>query len=255
MQNTLRCFLLISFTYFIGVAVYAQRTVFIGVKGGISIPNLHGNSSNPLESGYSTSLGADCGVLAEFTINKWFSIQPEIDYSQEGGKHDGLQPFINPYPDIAPQPYLYATYNSAIRLNYLMVPIMAKFNFNLSGKLKFYTNVGGFAGFLLKGKTMTSGNSHVYLNPDGTNEQPFYPNAVFSFADNENITDSLKTFNAGIIAFVGFSYQLGNGKIFIEGGGNYGLVGVQRYTYDGTNYAGAITAHIGYEYILRRKKR
>jgi hypothetical protein len=237
------------------ISVYAQHAIYIGAKAGISIPNLRAGSDNPLVNGFSTSLGADFGVLAEFKINRWLSIQPEIDYSQEGGKRDGLQPLINPFPDIVNQPYLYANYKSAVRLNYLMIPVMAKFSFKLSGKFNFYTNVGVFGGLLLGGKTMLGDSSHIYLDPAGTQEQTYYPNAVFAFNDNENIKDSLKNFNAGVILFIGFSYNIGNGKIFIEGGGNYGIIGVQKNPDNGTNYAGAITAHLGYEFILRRRKK
>jgi len=234
------------------VAVYGQHNFYMGVKGGISVPNLRAGTDNPLTSGYSTSLGADFGVLTEFTINKWLSIQSEIDYSQEGGKHDGLQPFINQFTNIAPQPYLYADYNSAIRLNYLTIPVMAKFSFVLSKKIKFYTSVGGFAGFLLGGNTKISGNSLVYLDAAGTQQQEVYPGVVFAFNDSENIKDSLKSFNAGAIAFIGFSYTTRMGKFFIEAGGNYGFIAVQKNPANGTNYAGAITAHIGYEFLLEK---
>src|ERR1700739_2506327 len=99
--------------------VYAQHDIFIGAKGGICIPNLKAGTDNPLSRGFSTSLGADFGVLGEYDINKWLAIQTEINYSQEGGKNDGFQPLINPRPDLAPQPYLYANYKSVVQIDYL----------------------------------------------------------------------------------------------------------------------------------------
>ena len=97
---------------------------------------------------------------------------------------------------------------------------------------------------------MVSGSSHVYTDPAGTREQTYYPGAVFPFDDNENIKDSLKTFNAGVILFVGFSYNVGKGKIFIEGGGNYGFLNIQKVAADGKNETGAATAAIGYSIWL-----
>jgi len=255
MKTPFHYFLLILITCFSIISVDGQHAIYIGGKGGISIPNLSAGSNNPLATGYKSSLGADFGILAEFPINRWFSIQSEIDYSQEGGKHNGLQPFINPYPDVAPQPYLYADFKSEVRLNYLMVSAMAKFNFNISKKLKAYINVGEFGGLLLGAKTLVSGSSHVYLDAAGQQEQQVYPDAVFIFDDNENIKDSLKSFNTGVIALVGFSYEVGRGKIFIEGGGNYGFISVQKNPDNGTNYAGAAIMHIGYEYMLRKRRK
>jgi hypothetical protein len=252
LKTSFRYFLLVSITCFVIASTYGQY--YIGVKGGICVPDLRAGSDNPLSNGYETSLGADFGVMAELPINKWLSLQAEIEYSQEGGKRDGLQPFFNPYTNISPQTFLYANYNSGVRLNYLMLPVMAKFNLKLARKLKLYINAGGFCGLLLGGKTLVSGNSLVYLDPAGTQPQQVYPGIIFPFNEDENIKDSLKSFNAGVIAFIGFSYRVGRGKVFIEAGGNYGLIAVQKNPTNGTNYSGAVTAHVGYEYLLWRKR-
>ena len=233
---------------------YSQHTIYIGAQGGICIPNLSAGNIDPLSTGFESALGADFGALAEFSINKWFSIQPEIDYSQEGGKRDGLQPFINQFQNIAPQPYLYADYNAGIQLNYLLIPVMAKFKFAIAHKLEFYINAGGYIGLLLKAKTKTSGNSLIYYDAAGQNAQQVYP-GIYNFDQQVNITDSLKTFNAGVITSIGFSYDIGRGKIFIEGGGNYGFVTVQKSAANGANNALAATMHLGYAYSLRKRKK
>ena len=252
--------LLISILSFSISEVFAQHNLFIGVEGGISIPNLSAGSgnTNPLSNGYSSRLGADFGILAEYQINKWFSIQPGINYSQQGGKHDGFQAFPTPTeaaaafpPGEAPK-YLYANYNSTAKLNYLMVPVMGKFNFHLTNKLKLYAETGLFAGFLLSAETVSSGSSNVYADPAGTQELPI---GVLPFNNSDNIKDSVNTFNFGVIGALGLSYQLGRGKIFIEGGGNYGFINIQKNADDGKNYTGAATVHIGYECLLDCKKK
>jgi hypothetical protein len=250
MKKRLYYFIPVLLLCFFINSVQAQQNVFIGVKGGISIPNLTAGSGNqnPLSNGYSSRLGADFGVLAEFPINKWFSIQPEIDYSQQGGKHDGLQAFPNPQP---PPTYLYANYNSTAKLNYLLVPVMGRFNFHLADKLKLYVNAGVFAGFLLSAKTVASGSSTIYADPAG--QEPI--GGPEQFDSTQDIKSSVNTFNFGVIGAVGLSYAIGQGKIFVEGGGNYGFINIQKYATDGTNYTGAATIHVGYEYALECKKK
>jgi hypothetical protein len=256
MKNRFHYFLLVSILCVSTHNVYAQHDIFIGAKGGICIPNLKAGTDNPLSRGYATSLGADFGMLGEYSINKWLAIQAEINYSQEGGKNDGFQPLINPRPDLAPQPYLYANYKSVVQIDYLTIPIMAKFSFKLPGKINFYVNAGCFVAFALGGHTATNGSSKVYMDPEGQQEQWLFPaGTIFTINDTTDIKDSIKTFNAGAILSVGFSYPLGPGKIFVEGGANYGFISVQKNPDNGTNYAGAITAHIGYACLLHRKRK
>ncbi len=233
-------------------AAFSQNNIFIGVKGGLSIPNLTAGSDNqnPLSDGFSSRLGADFGVFAEYPINKWLSIQHEIDYSAQGGKHNGLQAVPDPYSSTPP--YFYANFKNEARLNYLLIPVTAKFNFSLSPKFKLFVNAGFFAGFLLSAKTVSTGSSYLYEDPQGT--QPVSPGAE-SFDTTQNIKSSVNTFNAGVIGGVGISYTVATGRIFIEGGGNYGFINIQKYAADGKNYTGAATIHIGYEYALMCKKK
>jgi hypothetical protein len=232
-------------------ATFGQN-IFVGVKGGISIPNLSAgsNNQNPLSNGFSSRLGADFGALAEFPLNKWLSIQPEIDYSGQGGKHDGLQAIPDPYASTPP--YLYANYKNVARLNYLQMPVMAKLNFRLSQKWKLYVNAGVFAGLVLSAKTVSSGSSYIYADQAG--QQPVSPSPE-SFDTTQNIKSSVNSFNVGIIGAVGLSYEIGNGKVFLEGGGEYGFINIQKYSADGTNYTGAATIHLGYAYALHCNKK
>ncbi len=255
MKKSVHRFLLLFIYCSNTVVAYGQRDYYIGATAGISVPNLKAGSDNPLSNGFETSLGADFGILAEFPINKWLSIQPGINYTQEGGRHTGMQPFINPYTEVDPRPYLYADYKSSIRLNYLMFPVTAKFNFKLAEDWNFYTNVGGFASFALGGKLILAGDSKIYLDAEGKQEQQVYPGLVYKFDDKQDIKDSIRRFNAGAIIFVGFSYKTGRGKYFIETGANYGFIPVQLNPDNGTNYAGAVTVHLGYEYLIRRKRK
>lgn len=237
---------------FVSFRTVAQNTFYLGVKGGISIPNLTAgsNNQNPLSNGFSSRLGADFGLLFEFPINKWFSIQPEIDYSGQGGKHYGLQAVPDPYSTTPP--YFYANFKNVARLNYLQVPIMAKFNFAIAKNWKFYVDAGPFAGFLLSAKEISTGESYLYSDPEG--QQPVSPQQE-SFDTTQNIKSSINSFNFGLMGLIGFSYNVCGGKVFIEAGGSYGFINIQKYSADGTNYAGAATMHLGYAYTLHCKKK
>ena len=238
------------------VNAHAQD-VAIGVRGGISIPNLSagGSEQNPLNTGYSSRSGPDAGIFAEFKVSDLFSLEPMVQYSSQGGKKDGLQAvpgdqFAAYFAEThQPTPtYLYANYQSQAKLNYLMVPVLAKFGWKLakSSPWRFYIDAGPFAGFLLNAHQVTSGTSNVYTDPAGTQSLQGFP--AQNFGGNSDIKNQLNTFNLGIEGNLGFAYKIGSGSIFIEGGGNYGFLNIQKGTANGKNNTGAATADIGYAF-------
>lgn len=239
----------------------ANAQVDLGVRGGISIPNLTagGSESNPLNTGYRSRQGPDFGIFGEYHVSKLFSIEAMISYSSQGGKKTGLQAFPFP-PEMAPAlpqgmpapTYLYADFESQAKMNYLMVPILAKFGWNLgpTSPLRLYVDAGPFAGFLLSAKQVTNGNSVAYLDEEG--KQPISPPQ--SFDKTTNIRDQLHTFNVGVSGNVGLAYIFGRNQIFVEGGGNYGFLNIQKGSANGKNNIGAATASIGYAYRICNKK-
>lgn len=235
-------------------SAYAQHSFYLGVQGGISIPDLKAGSDNqnPLANGYSSRLGADFGVIAVLPVKNNFSIETGVDYSEQGGKHNGLQALSNPYGN-TPE-FFYASFNNSAHLNYLLIPVMARFDFDLSKKLKLYVQAGGFAGFLLSAKSVTSGSSYLYADSLGQEQLPNQPGES-SFDTTTSIKSSINSFNAGVIGAVGLTYDMGKGKLFIEGGGNYGIINIQKYAVDGSNYSGAAVIHVGYLYAFECKKK
>jgi hypothetical protein len=232
------------------------QNVAIGVRGGISIPNLSAGSGDqtPLSTGYSSRSGLDAGIFAEFKFSDLFSLQPMLEYSAQGGKKDGLQAFTTPAqvaqefpPGQSPQ-YLYATYNSTAKLNYLMLPVLAKFGWNFKNSpLRLYGDAGPFLGYLVYAKQVTTGSSQFYTDPGGT--QPL-PGGAHSFDNTQDIKDQINKFNFGIEGNVGLAYKFKTSYIFIEGGGNYGFLNIQKVAADGKNETGAATAAIGYSIWL-----
>lgn len=227
--------------------IYGQGFT-LGARGGISIPNLTagGSETNPLNEGYKSRIGPDVAIFGEYHISSAFSIEAMLEYSSQGGKKEGIQAFPNPQGSIPT--YLYADFKSEAKLNYLLVPVLAKYNWKLGSNSPWsvYAAVGPFAGFLLSAHQETSGSSATYLDPQGT--QLIAPPA--SFAGNKNIKDQLNTFNFGVSGNVGFAYHFANSQIFIEGGGNYGFLNIQKGTANGKNHTGAGTVALGYGVTL-----
>jgi len=245
------CFCL-TFLFF---NAHAQDVAF-GVRGGLSIPNLSagGSSETPLNTGYSSRAGLDAGIFAEFKFSGLFSLQPMLEYSAQGGKKDGLQAFTTPPqvaqefpPGQAPQ-YLYANYNSTAKLNYLMLPVLAKFGWNFkNSSWRFYVDAGPFLGLNVYAKQVTSGSSQFYTDPAGTQPLPGGPQ---SFDNTQDIKDQINKVNFGIEGNVGFAYKFKKSYIFIEGGCNYGFLNIQKVAADGKNETGAGTVAVGYSFWL-----
>ena len=234
-------------------AICAQN-LSLGARGGISIPNLSagGSESNPLNTGYQSRLGGDAAIFAEFHITPVFSIEPMVEFSSQGGKKEGMQAFPIPieYASMFPQgsvKYLYADYKSEARLNYLLVPVLAKVGWNLHNAphLKLYFDAGPFAGFLLSAHQVMSGSSNIYADPKGQQQLTSGPQ---SFDSTKDIKDQLNTFNFGISGNLGVAYYFVNSSIFIEGGGNFGFLNIQKGSENGKNHTGAGTVDVGYAY-------
>ncbi|MBS1597467.1 MAG: PorT family protein [Bacteroidetes bacterium] len=234
--------------------VFSQN-ISVGVKGGISIPNLRSGGSNPVSSGYQSGLGPNFALFGEYGISNLFSLELGLEYSAQGGKKHGKQALtVTPdiaalfYPNPAPQ-YLWTNFDADAKFNYLMVPVLAKFGFDLGdhSPLRVYISAGPFASFLLSANTKTSGTSNVYADEAETIPLLTQPAAFDTTAD---IKDQLKSFNWGVEVNIGIVYSFDQHRIFLEGGGNYGFIPVQKHAEDGQNNAGAATIRIGYAYTF-----
>jgi hypothetical protein len=237
----------------LGISNLHGQMLTLGIKGGISIPNLTGGGTeNPLNAGYSSRLGANSGIYGEYHLSDLFSISLGVEYSSQGGKKNKFQALTVPaeMASLLPPntPYLYANYKSDAILDYLLIPVLGRCSWKLSpsGPLKVYAAVGPFAGFLLKAHQVTSGSSILYMDAEGTMPISDQPQ---SFDSDTNIKDQLRTFNTGVMGFIGMAYQLSpQHAIFIEGGGNYGFISIQKGASNGNNYTGAGVVSLGYAY-------
>src|SRR6202012_5178985 len=101
----------------------SAQPIWLGVHGGLSIPDLSGGGGNALSSNYTSRLAGNFGFQSDFGITKKFSIAVELNYAGQGGKRDGVQPITNlpaQYQSLVPScDYLYANFKNTAAFDYL----------------------------------------------------------------------------------------------------------------------------------------
>lgn len=238
--------ILLALLIFYGYSSSPQ--IQVGAKAGISIPNLQGD--NGKSKGYISRMGGYGGLFINFRITPTFYLQPEINFSPQGGKRNGMQEVPGDAITeitLPPGVNLYADFKNVTILNYLEIPILAKFI--LGQKFKYFACAGPHVSFLMEAKTKTSGNSPLYL--DAVGQVPLMhdgsPFPAVSFNSTTNIKESIKTINAGVQGGLGIEYPVGLGNIFLEGRAIIGLLNIQTHPdIDGKNKTGSLAVAVGY---------
>jgi len=228
----------------------------LGAFGGLNTPRLTGGGGNPLSEGWSSRSGAAFGLTLDWNTGTHFGWRADVLYSSEGGQRNGMQALDGSSfnPQIPAGTYFYANYNNESILNYLEIPVLAKYSFNLSHTSKLYLDLGPYVGFLLNAKQKTSGSSIVYADAAGTQPvsvdpatgQPF----PVSFDANTDITGDINPVNFGLTGGIGFAQGVGFGNVFIDFRGAYGLTTVQNDSKNGESHTGNLLIAVGYSIPL-----
>jgi hypothetical protein len=228
----------------------------LGAFAGFNIPQLTGGGGNPLSENWTSRQGGAYGVTFTWNTGARFAWRADILYSSEGGQRNGMQALaaasIN--PQVPAGTYFYANYNNESVLNYLEVPIMAKYFFSLSRSSRLYVDFGPYVGFLLNAKQITGGSSIVYADAGGTqpvsiNPQTGQPMQV-PFDANTNITDQINKINYGLTGGIGFTQRAGFGFVILDVRGAYGLTTIQHNPENGDNHIGNLLVSLGYSIPL-----
>lgn len=201
----------------------------IGARTGINIPALNGNNEQTGE--YNSRLDIYGGLFVNFRINSSLYLQPEVNFSPQGGKRKGMQPVP---PDVirklnlVPGTTLYANIKSTILLNYIEIPVLVKLI--LGEKFRYYEYLGPYIAFLTEAKTIRSGYSQLFLDSKGViplmvNGSP----SSLSFNNETDINSNVKTINTGFQGGLGLEYPLGPGIIFLEGRAIIGVTNIQTH--------------------------
>ena len=283
---------LIVTVFVVSIMNVQAQGIEVGIKGGLTIPKIgSGGTDTPLSEGYSSIMAWGGGAFVDFQITKTFSIQTGLEYIQEGGQKNGVQAlpaqkiyaatrFMNPaFADLEqflPSDYIYADFKSVAHFNYLMLPVQAKFGWDLSQNslFRFYASGGIFASYLLSAEQVSKGTfPPFYADTDKGSlsawaaahtpgfdmlpamQQAMIRDGIDDFAttprsvdSKDPITPDLRRINFGFIAAIGLSYQIApKHKVLIEAGGNYGLIKLQKNPLlNGENCIGAASIMLGY---------
>lgn len=251
------------------LAVQAQTEIYLGVRGGLNIPKLTASGDNPMSKGYSSRLAGNGGIFAEFRFSDLFSIQPMIEYTQQGGIRKGMQaipPAMLPgdaqkAPAMVGEKFLYANFKSETTFDYIMIPILAKFGHTFENiPFRVYVDAGPFVSFLAGAHQKTSGNSHLYVDPAGDMTLDYLlgsltgapPQGEIPMANKRSIIDDVYKLNMGVSANIGISYEFApQHNLLFELGGNYSFRKLQKNSENGENRIGAATVIVGYAFQFK----
>lgn len=241
---------------FTGKTGFAQ-TWQAGLKGGLSLPNLSsGAGASDVSKGYQSISGPDFALVADYKFSEKLSMETGLELSTQGGQKTGIQT-IPASPELAQYfppgtKYLYANFTSTVRLQYAMLPVLLKYTSPLgkSEHWKLYLDGGIFGALLITAKASAVGSSKVYLDKGETQS---LGSVVVSFDSTGDIKNQLHKGNFGVGGNIGLLYQMNSTAAFIEGGGNYGFIDLQKNSQNGINHTGALIFRIGVLVSLRRK--
>lgn len=108
--------------FFASTTAFAQNFEF-GVKGGVNVSNFTGTNWGDVKE--KSLIGFHAGAFVSFFLGNNFAIQPEVLFSSQGAKYES------------------ATSKGNLKINYINVPILAKYRF-ANG---FYLEAGPQIGF------------------------------------------------------------------------------------------------------------
>lgn len=220
-------FLLISFLN------YSQNSkIKFGIQGGLNYSNFRGyDIPDDISSYYSENpafafLG---GLNFEYQIKEKLSLKLEFNYERKSQKSKTMLETINVNPD--PISGGFDELRSKINNDYLVLPIMLKYNF--SNKNSFFVNGGPFIGYLLKSNL----------------EESLYFNGSVKESRTTETTNSYNKTDFGLSIGFGKTIEINErNSIFIELRENLGLAKSSKYKVweDGEAKTNSLNLIIGY---------
>lgn len=156
--------------------VNAQEVKF-GAKAGLNLANLTGDVEDA-----STKVGFNVGGFVEIKISDKFVFQPELLFSTQGAKED----YSIDYGDGEVEKS-----ESTLKLNYLNIPLMAKYYV----ADKFSLEAGPQVGFLMSAKADVD---YTYSDGEGYTE---------SVSGSTDVKDSFKSIDFGLNLGAGYDFS------------------------------------------------
>lgn len=190
---------------------FAQNTfgqVGIGVKGGVNFSSISGaddqlDKQGKMETKDVMKPGANAGLVFKFGITEKFAIQPEVLFSQSGGKTTFKETYTVPTGTISGDGHRISS------RHYLELPILLKLTLG-DGDFKYFVNAGPYLGYLIGGQTK-------FKDPggsEGSTEIDLEERTIMAGSNTYKIRDN--RFDVGVAAGFGVSLDAGPGSVFLE---------------------------------------
>ncbi len=164
-----------------------EATARFGLKAGLSVASFRGSD---VQEGFTSVLGANGGLTADFSLSDNFSFHPELLYSQKGAKVDQT------YSDELLGLPVSLRLSGPVRLHYLDLPLLLRARTN-----GFFVEAGPQLGYLLAQKSTIT--TAVTITVPGT------PPMTESETQTDTSLDGLRRLDVGYVLGVG--YQLPQG--------------------------------------------
>lgn len=194
------------------------QTFSIGGKTGLINSKFVSNSQNSSRNAFYF------GLIVNKRLNRFYSLQAEINYSSNGNHASGMQPisnYIYEELDLSKNTVYYASYKKETILSTIEIPLLAKVSLPISMHFKYYTLVGPYISLVGKAKNKASGTSMVYKDISGqipVNVEGNEGNDI-SFDKTWNAGREFRKINIGAEGGIGVSYghPCKPSRLFIEG--------------------------------------
>lgn len=188
--------IIILCSLFLSAAAFAQsEKVKLGLKAGLNLSTLTYDEGE-LDSSSKTGFAA--GIMVEIPIAKNFALQPELMYSQQGTKTSFSDAEVTN-----------SNYNGTIKLNYLNLPVMAKYYVCQGLSIQ----AGPQIGILLKANNKYHDNFLGYENSESFNLKEY--SSGIDTSVNFGLGYQFKEFYADL------RYNISYSNVFKEGDINH----------------------------------
>ena len=175
-----RFIFIIILSFFINSLI--AQNVSIGIKDGLSWSTINGSYyfHDYKVTEISKIKGRNFGILINFPINKFVSLQTELNYNKKGFEFNSNM--------------MGGGYSGNYNLTYLVTPLLI--NYELGKSIKYYGYVGASFGFLLKAYNQANFVALVY------------PPLRYDY--NDNVMNKFNNSEIGAILGLGFKIPLCN---------------------------------------------
>ena len=200
--------------------VAAQGITGKGIKVGLNLANVYGDDADMEGADKKMRIGFAVGGFLTYSINEMFAVQPELLYSMQGVKYEPSEGDIDG--------------ELIMKYDYIQIPILAKVNFPMEGKVKPNIFLGPALGINLSAKYEYTDDLGDAMEAMGM--------------DKEGDIENVKSTAFGLVFGAGIDYGIGNGKLTFDARYNLGLTTVDDSDDDLDIKDSTISIMLGYSF-------